>query len=248
MAAAQPTAQPTAQQYEDATRIFQTAAPKFKAVSDSIEKKIKGEKLTKADVESWETQIHAAVATLKTSPLDTMTFKITGGKQRGGETTEEIIKALEKLLQTLDSLKNTDFNTNQFDTYQQDLIKAFNKLKELIGSEGITLTGGKGKKTRKQRGGMYAGVITSDQYAATSSLVGSMADPYAQATAFNAAIYAPQAFNAGLQMPYSTTSELPPSYAVVTEPKLTTGGANKNNKKSNQKDGGRNRKNEKNKK
>jgi hypothetical protein len=104
--------------------------------------------------------------------------------------------------------------------------------------------GGKSKnKTNKknQRGGMYAAAISNDQYSNTSGLLSGALDPYAQATAFNASIYAPQAFNAGLGLSNYSADQLPSQYTNVMAPQVTTrqltGGNNRKNKNKKQQGG-----------
>jgi hypothetical protein len=104
--------------------------------------------------------------------------------------------------------------------------------------------GGKSKNKnnkKNQRGGMYAAAISNDQYSNTSGLLSGALDPYAQATAFNASIYAPQAFNAGLGLSNYSADQLPSQYTNVMAPQVTTrqltGGNNRKNKNKKQQGG-----------
>lgn len=104
--------------------------------------------------------------------------------------------------------------------------------------------GGKSKNKnnkKNQRGGMYAAAISNDQYSNTSGLLSGALDPYAQATAFNASIYAPQAFNAGLGLSNYSADQLPSQYTNVMAPQVATrqlsGGSNRKNKNKKQQGG-----------
>jgi len=171
-------------------------------------------------------------------------------KQKGGDENLELrLEAATDALNKITTIVNT---LNEDEDYlkgswldiktklekQKTLLDSiFYQLKEAVGTNGLQLSpeassgvvkknmGGKSKnKTNKknQRGGMYAASIPTDQYSNSSSLLAGAADPYSQATAFNAAIYAPQAFNAGLALPPLVSSELPPIYTNVTTPLLSS--------------------------
>jgi hypothetical protein len=258
----------TTEQYNTATTAFNEAKSILDTLNEDIVKIQNNNEITQNNVTTMQDSFKKFFDKIaKINGVDDL--KITGGKnkkdkkQKGGDETLEVrlaaataaLAKITTIVTELDAGLKGPWSTIKanLEKWHNILDGVFPSLSKAVGNNGLSLSGipsaistGGGKSKNKnnkknQRGGMYAAAISNDQYSNTSGLLSGALDPYAQATAFNASIYAPQAFNAGLGLSNYSADQLPSQYTNVMAPQVATrqlsGGSNRKNKNKKQQGG-----------